>query len=128
MANWDKDMKYLIPGLANFLISVIFKYPDFAKQYISNILGIMAHLINVDIRMEITSLQIASAVFEKIGIPDAKFLNDYLLAIFQTLHFYRNNTKTKTIPTKIVKSMWAFFANLMIYHGTGTLFSACDNI
>jgi hypothetical protein len=29
--NWGKDMKYLIPGLANFLISVIFKYPDFAR-------------------------------------------------------------------------------------------------
>jgi hypothetical protein len=28
MANWGKDLKYLIPGLAIFLIALIFKYPE----------------------------------------------------------------------------------------------------
>lgn len=78
----------------------------------------MAHLINVDIRMEQTSLQTASAIFEKMGIPSDQFLHDYLMAIFTTLHFYRNNTKTKTIPVKIVRSIWTFFANFMIYNNT----------
>jgi len=113
-SNWGKDMKYLIPGLANFLISMIFKYPDIVKQYIPNVLQIMSHLISVDIRMEETSLQIASAVFEKLGVPDSNFLKDYLRAIFTTLHFYRNNTKNKTIPVKILRCVWAFFANFMI--------------
>lgn len=27
-ANWDKDMRYLIPALANFVIAMIYKYPQ----------------------------------------------------------------------------------------------------
>jgi hypothetical protein len=27
--NWDKDMKYLIPALSQFLIAMIYKYPQF---------------------------------------------------------------------------------------------------
>jgi len=117
MGNWGKDMKYLIPGLANFLISVIFKYPEFASKYLQNIQQVIAHLISVDIRMEETSLAIGSAIFEKLGIPNEKFLHDYLFSIFSTLHFYRNNTKSKTIPVKIIKGIWAFFANFMINNG-----------
>jgi len=70
MTNWGKDLKYLIPGLAIFLIALIFKYPETVSQQTSNILQILAHLISVDTRMEVTSLQIASAVFEKMGVPD----------------------------------------------------------
>jgi hypothetical protein len=27
-ANWDKDMRYLIPALATFVIAMIYKYPE----------------------------------------------------------------------------------------------------
>jgi hypothetical protein len=27
-ANWEKDMKYLIPALTNFVIAMIYKYPQ----------------------------------------------------------------------------------------------------
>jgi len=27
-ANWDKDMRYLVPALSNFLIAMIYKYPE----------------------------------------------------------------------------------------------------
>ncbi len=78
--------------------------------------------------MEETSLLIASAVFEKLGVPDSNFLADYLRNIFTTLHFYRNNTKTKTIPAKILKCVWTFFANFIIYQGVETLVNACNSI
>lgn len=52
MGNWGKDMKYLIPALTQFLISMIFKYPDVIKNYMNNILEIVRHLIQSDIRME----------------------------------------------------------------------------
>lgn len=35
--NWSKEMKYLVPALTQFVITVISKHPDFAKQYVSNI-------------------------------------------------------------------------------------------
>lgn len=38
MANWGKDMKYLIPGLAIFLVTFIFKYPEAVQQHTANIL------------------------------------------------------------------------------------------
>jgi len=47
-------MKYLVPSLAQFLIAVIFKYPDFSMQYIQNIQLIIINLIDVNIRMEQT--------------------------------------------------------------------------
>jgi hypothetical protein len=87
------------------------------QQHTGNILQILAHLISIDTRMEVTSLQIAAAVFEKMGIPSEDFLKNYLVAIFQTLHFYRNNTVNRQIPVKIVKSVWSFLACFMIYHG-----------
>ena len=31
--NWEKEMKYLVPSLATFMIAVIFRYPEFAAQY-----------------------------------------------------------------------------------------------
>jgi len=82
------------------------------------------------IRMENEALKISSAVFEKIpvGYDKASFLNAVLLGIFQSLHFYRNNTKSKVIPTSIMKSVHSFFANFMASHSTQELVSACDKI
>jgi hypothetical protein len=31
--NWDKDMRYLVPALAQFLIAMIYKYP---QEFASN--------------------------------------------------------------------------------------------
>jgi len=31
--NWNKDMKYLIPSLGQFLIAMICKFPDHMKQF-----------------------------------------------------------------------------------------------
>ena len=37
LSNWGSDMKYLIPALANFVVAMTFKYPDFIKGYTTNI-------------------------------------------------------------------------------------------
>lgn len=34
------------------------------------------------------------------------------------MHFYKNNTKAKVIPVPIIKAVWSFFANFMIYNGS----------
>ena len=76
--------------------------------------------------MELESLKIGSAVFEKLGVPSPDFLKAYLFSIFSTLHFYKNNTKNKIIPVPIIKGIWSFFANFMIYNGSKALVEACD--
>jgi hypothetical protein len=35
-----------------------------------------------EIRMETVSLQIGSAVFEKVGVPSQEFLKNYFISIF----------------------------------------------
>jgi hypothetical protein len=35
--NWSKEMKYLIPALSVFLMTVISKHPEYACQHIENI-------------------------------------------------------------------------------------------
>jgi hypothetical protein len=84
--------------------------------------------MNPEIRMEQVSLQIASSVFEKIGVPNQDFLKSYIISIFTCMHFYRNNTRSKVIPLPIVKSIWTFFANFMIYNGSQTLIDTCNSI
>lgn len=96
---------------------MIFKYPEIVKDFTNNILEIVRHLIQSDTRMEQASLSIASAVFEKLGVPSDQFLNQYLLKVFECLHFYKNATKAKMIPVPIIKNVWAFWANFMIYNG-----------
>jgi hypothetical protein len=44
------------------------------------------------------------------------------------MHFYRNNTNTKSIPTTITKSILVFFATFMVNFGGDTLIQACDKI
>lgn len=117
-ANWDKDMRYLIPALSQFLIAMIYKYPEFISSYTTSIQEIIKHLMEPDIRMEQTAMQIGSAIFEKIGAVSEEFQHAFLYSIINSLHFYRNNTKSKVIPIPITKSVWSCFANFMIYHGS----------
>ena len=74
-----------------------------------------------DIRMEPIALQIGNAMFEKLGNFDNEFLKSFLFEMFKCLHFYRNNTKTKTIPIPITKSILTFFATFMVNIGTQSL-------
>ena len=121
--NWDKDMRYLVPALAQFLIAMIYKYP---QEFASNpnnmkyLQEIVSHLMHNDIRMETTAMSIAGAIFEKLatsGGMSQDFLNGFLMSVFTCLHYYRNNTKNKLIPVTITKSIWSVFATFIIYHG-----------
>ena len=89
---------------------------------------IIKYLMSTDIRMEITALEIAGAIFERIGMVDQQFFKDVLLAIFTSMHFYKNNTKNKMIPLSITKQVLTFFATIMITFDVDTLVSACDTI
>lgn len=123
-------MKYLIPAESLFLITVICKYPDFIKKHIAAIQTIVSQLLNTQIRQEHEALKISSAIFEKIGanFDNGSFLHTVLHGIFTCLHFYRNNTKSKVIPTPIMKSVHAFLSTFMTMHGTQILIDACEKI
>lgn len=84
--------------------------------------------MSTSIRMESTALQIASAVFEKLGNNDPVFLGKCLRSIFTCLNYYRNYTRDKLIPITITKAMHACFSTFMINHGVTTLIEACDSI
>jgi hypothetical protein len=60
-------VKYLIPSLAQFIIAMMCKFPDYMKQHASVVSEIVLHLLSTDIRMESVALGIASALFERIG-------------------------------------------------------------
>ena len=117
-----------MPALGQFLTAMIFKYPEFVQTYYDSLLQIIKHLMTPDIRMEQVSLQIGSAVFEKIGVPNPGFLKEYMFSIFTSMHFYRNNTKSKIIPLPIIKSIWTFFTNFMVYNGSQLLVETCNQI
>ena len=51
-----------------------------------------------------------------------------LFKTFESLHYYRNNTKKKIIPSTIVKSVLVFFATFMVNHGCQALINATDAI
>jgi hypothetical protein len=130
-ANWSKEMKYLIPAEALFLLTVICKFPEFASKHLEAIQKIVGNLLQPSIRQEQEALKISSAVYEKIGASfdtNGSFLQSVLMGIFTCLHFYRNNTKSKVIPTSIMRSVHTFFANFMVVHGTQALVQACDKI
>ena len=50
------------------------------------------------------------------------------MSIFTSLHFYRNNTRSKVIPASIMKSIHVFFATLMVCHGSQSLVDACNGV
>lgn len=80
--------------------------------------------------MEQSALTISQAVFERIGLgnDNGAFLVSILKGIFTSLHFYRNNTKSKVIPSSIMKLVHTFLGIIMICHSSKTLIDACDSI
>ena len=82
--------------------------------------------------METEALKLCSCVFERLGdappSDNGEFLRSVLIAIFTSLHFYRNNTRAKVIPAKIMKAVHIFFANFMVVHGSLALVNACNQI
>ena len=60
-------MKFLIPAMGIFVVTVICKFPDYANSQLVNIQNIVKHLLKTDVRMEQTALKICSAFFEKVG-------------------------------------------------------------
>lgn len=127
--NWEKDMKYLIPALANYLVAMIYKYPDqfTSGAGLTSLQEIVSHLMKHDVRMEPTAMTLAGAMFEKLTAPEA-FAKGFLLAVFHCMHFYRNNTKSKLIPLAITKAVWSCLATFAIYQGLQSLYAACDSI
>jgi len=108
-------MKYLIPALTIYLNTVISKHPGYVKQHMASIMQISQHLLSPEMRLEQASLQIASTVFERVekGFDNGEFLLNILKGIFTSLHFYRNNTKSKVIPSSIMKCVHSFFGVFM---------------
>jgi hypothetical protein len=127
---WTQEMKYLVPALAIFLSIVIAKYPLYAIKKISTIKNIVVHLLNVQMRMEHSALQIAGIVFEKIGneFDSDQFISATLREIFNRLHFYIKNTESKIIPAQIMKTIHTFFSTYMVRHGSRHLVWICDCI
>ncbi len=123
-------MKYLVPALTIYVVTIIAKHPVYSQQHIKNIQQIATHLLSQQMRSEQNALQIAQAVFERIGFgfDNGEFLNSILLGIFQSLHYYRNNTKSKVIPSSIMKYIHTFFTVFMVCHSSKTLVDACDSI
>ena len=50
--------------------------------------------MSVEMRMEKEALALGTAIFEKLGNFSEQFLKQFLTLIFQSMHFYRNNTKS----------------------------------
>jgi len=81
-------------------------------------------------RMEKSALQIAQVVFEKIGVnfDSGELLHSVLVGIFTALHFYRNNTKSKVIPSAIMRQVHNFFSVFIVCNSSKVLIDACDKI
>jgi hypothetical protein len=70
-SNWGKEMRFLVPSIANYVIAVIYKYPSEFINDASNLKTlqeIVSHLMQPDVRMETTGMQIASGIFEKLAV------------------------------------------------------------
>lgn len=80
--------------------------------------------------METVGLQIGSAIFERIGLSNLSpgMLHEFLMCIFKSMSFYRNNTKNKVIPVKITVAVFIFFATFIVSNGIDALIQACDKI
>lgn len=121
-------MKHLIPSLAQFIIAMMCKFPDYMKKHASILGEIILHLLGSQIRMETVALQMSSALLERIGIFSEEVLNKILFAVFTCMHYYRNNTKNKVIPASITRAIHIFFATFMINFGSDALIQACDKV
>mmetsp|Transcript_42464 Transcript_42464/g.31105 ORF Transcript_42464/g.31105 Transcript_42464/m.31105 type:complete len:178 (+) Transcript_42464:1573-2106(+) len=128
MDNWAKEMKYLIPAMGIYLIAMISKNSVYMQGHFSSLESVVLHLLSSEIRMEPVGIQVASVMFEKFGLYSGPFLHKLLVAIFTSLHFYRNNTKQKFIPVPIIRAVHTFFATFMVNHGSAALLQACNQI
>lgn len=127
-ANWAKDMKYLMPAMGQFLIAMICKHPQYVQGFAPQIGQVIKHVMSTEIRMETVGLQIGSALLERVGVTDQSFLREFLLAIFTSMSFYRNNTKNKVIPVKITVAVLIFFATFIVNNSVDALLGQCDGI
>lgn len=59
---------------------------------------------------------------------DDNLLQSVLYKTFAAMHYYRNNTKKKVIPSAILKAVLVFFATFMVNHGCQRLIQAADGI
>ena len=78
--------------------------------------------------MEEIAHRLGSVMMEKMAPLDENFARQFFYQIFSTLHFYRNHTKNKAIPTYIMKSCHATFANYIIFIGLPSLIQITDKI
>jgi len=67
--NWSKEMKFLIPAMGTYLVTVICKFPEYANQQQAHIQSIVVNLMQPTVRMEQIALKICAAFFEKVGNP-----------------------------------------------------------
>lgn len=100
---------------------MICKYPEYMQQFGNQIGVIIKTLMSTEVRMESTAMQIGSTLFERLGVFDQNLLKEFLYQIFTTMHYYRNNTNTKTIPVAITKAILIFFATFMVNFGGDAL-------
>ena len=54
--NWSKEMKYLIPALSVYLMTIISKHPEQVLQYLDNLKELICHLLSSEMRMEKSAL------------------------------------------------------------------------
>lgn len=116
-------MKYLMPAMGQFIIAMICKHPQYMAGFTNELDQIIKHLMKTDVRMETVGLQIGSALFERIGVANLRdgMLREFLMCIFTSMSFYRNNTKNKVIPVKITVAIFIFFATFAVNNGVDAL-------
>lgn len=57
---------------------MICKFQDYMKQFVPQICEIVIHLMSTEVRMETTGLQIATAMFERLGIANEEVVHKLL--------------------------------------------------
>lgn len=121
-------MKYLIPSMGQYLISMICKYPEQMKACSAQLGEIIKYLMSTEVRMELTALEIAGVLFERLGLVNESLLKEVLFQIFTCMHFYKNNTKNKAIPLAIIKQIFVFFSTIIVTFNVEALLGVCNQI
>jgi len=62
-------------------------------------------------------MQLATALFERLGIFSREFLSKFFFCILKNMSDYRNCTKQRIIPTAVTKQVHATIGTLMTLHG-----------
>ena len=105
---------------------MISRHPDFMAKLLPQLCAIIEQTLG-DLRQESVGLQLGSAVFEKLPVNE-NFLRSVLVKAIEAMNYYRENTKSKIIPSAIVKSVFVFFATFIIAHGCQALIQATNSI